>query len=219
MAGSADEQAIRAAAVAHLRAARPRARIIHELNISDCRADLVLVEEEVITTVEIKSGKDTLDRLDRQAQVFRAHSHHMIVIADQRWFETFNYDRGGQGYRPVAGLAAVRTTGFSLWHWPVLKKRYEHDHQAYPWDMPRPTRRQPPAAKLLDLLWVSELQRQALVAGVQFGLRDPKDKLIDRMVWEMTGAQIFRAACAELRAREFRTEADAPIPLNNERTE
>ena len=70
MTGSVAEERIRAKVEAGFRSAYPDARIIHELVIGACRADVVAVTPDKLVLAEIKSERDSLERLDRQTKNF-----------------------------------------------------------------------------------------------------------------------------------------------------
>lgn len=207
MAGSQAERDIRDAVVDHLRASLPGARIVHELVVGQCRADIAAIEPECLTLVEIKSKKDTLDRLKRQVEEFEPACHRFIVVADQRWFEEFDYRNGqGRGYRPGDGLDCVPIG--SAWRWPKAERgQFLYD---WGWQLPRRTEWEPHAAKLLALLWKYELIAEAGKHGVAANTRSTIGTLIRDMTWMMTGREIAHAVCRQLRARHF-PEADAPI--------
>ena len=86
--GSAAEWEIRDALVLYLRAHLPQARIIHELVCGGRRVDVAAVEPERILLFEIKSEKDTLDRVEAQTKAFALYGHFVAVVAAAKWFET-----------------------------------------------------------------------------------------------------------------------------------
>lgn len=207
MSGSEAEREIRDFAAAFLRRQRPAARIVHELVVEDCRADIAAIETERVVLVEIKSSKDTLTRLSRQVSRFTAAAHMTIVIADKRWFEEFDYTGGGRGYRPTRELTKLPAP-VSLLRYPEPKEgefTYKNHWQLR--DHPRP---EPHAAKLLGLLWKGELLAEAARHRIVSNSRSTVSSLIKDMVWMMTGREIALAVCRQLRARPF-PEADAPI--------
>lgn len=204
---SAAETEVRDAAVAFFHAETPGARVIHELNVGGCRADLAVVEPSRLILVEIKSSRDTLGRLARQVKHFTAAAHATIVIADAKWWTTMPGGDGKTYLNPVAALrdGASYHPARDLWHYPRVKQEYG----AYEWRLPKPSLRQPHAQMLLEILWKEELLHAARDAGVSTKTRWPMADIIDAMVWNMTGEQIARAACAALRRRHF-AEADPP---------
>lgn len=204
MSGSAAEREIRDAVADFAREQLSGARIVHELPVGGCRADLAAVEEERLTLFEIKSERDTLSRLERQVRTFSAASHETIVVAHSRWFERFTYNSGGPGFRPSKALAVAS----NLWHYPrpMPPEAAWYDR----WTFQRRTMAQPHAARLLDLLWKAELLREAADHGLPFGQRATCPHIATSMAWNMTGREIARAVCRQLRRRQF-PEADPPV--------
>jgi hypothetical protein len=78
---SGEELAMRALIVPELRKRYPSARIIHELPLrySSNRIDLAAVTETEIISVEIKSSRDSLDRLEGQLRAFQPISARIIT--------------------------------------------------------------------------------------------------------------------------------------------
>jgi hypothetical protein len=207
--GSAAEREIRDAVAEFVHREIPRARLIHELVVDDCRADLAAVEPERIYLFEIKSAKDKLDRLDRQLKRFSRSAHATIVVAHARWFEEFDYTSGGKGFRPLPALSdPCFASGADLWCHPEAVGRATQGR----WTLRRHwlERPEPHAAKLLGLLWKPELiveaQRHRIACGPRWTIR----ALIKEMAWLMSGREIALAVCRQLRVRPF-PEADAPI--------
>lgn len=207
MAGSSSEREIRDYAADRLRQKLPEARIIHELVVGGCRADLAAVEPERITLVEIKSERDTLKRLPQQVRHFERASHAVLVIAHARWFDTTPYHNGRDRFVPIRELSDGAGSS-SIWAYPE-----EADRPMYgAWAMPRywSAQIQPHAACLLELCWKAELLSECHRHRIAASSRSNCTDMIRDMAWHMTGAEIARAVCRQLRGREF-PEADAPI--------
>lgn len=195
MSGSAEERAMRDAIIPRLRLLCPGARIIHELVAGDCRADLAAVETDRVTLVEIKSRKDTLERLKRQMEAFKMHGHRVVLLIDQKWISR------GDSLREAAGRA-------SIWRYPEPTNLGLYTPGE--WRMFFDAQPQPRASCLLQLLWRSELIEECERRGIASGRRDTMNDMIRDMVWLMTGREIAEAVCRQLRKRRF-PEADAPI--------
>jgi len=85
---SSDAQ-IRNALVSRLLAAGyVREQIRHEVPLdlasSDGRADLVVIRSDALVGVEIKSGKDTLERLTKQRPRYSARFDRIVIFSDAR---------------------------------------------------------------------------------------------------------------------------------------
>lgn len=208
MSGSAAEREIRDYAARRLREMIPGARIIHELVVGGCRADLGAVDAERVTLVEIKSSKDTLSRLERQIRHFERAAHGVIVVADEKWFDRTPYDNGKPRFIPSKPLSDVLGYRHKLWAFPENAERKMYG----PWSLSRPwsPQAEPRAADLLGLLWKQELLAEASRHQISAGSRSTISQLVRDMAWMMTGREIARAVCRQLRMRHF-PEADVAM--------
>ncbi|EQA97292.1 hypothetical protein [Sphingobium sp. HDIP04] len=209
MAGSSAEREIRDYAAGRLRDMLPNSRIIHELVVGGCRADLAAVQPDRVTLVEIKSERDKLDRLARQVDHFTRAGHDVIVIAHERWFDTTPYQNGAPRFFPSDELMeAARGHTRAIWAYPEAPGRYlygEWEPKRYWSEQPEPH-----AAQLLNLMWKEEMLAECRGYGLKATARDNMMKLTRLMQLELTGKQIARSVCRQLRLREF-PEADAPM--------
>lgn len=228
MAGSAAEQAIRDAVVVRLRELFPDGRIIHELNTQgqgSHRIDVASVTPNKIIAVEIKSGKDKLDRLDHQIDAFMRRSDWLFVAAHRKHFNEFREDYWREDVPPRLRLNhdAARTlhrvtTDGDVWCFPCgddgrLEGRFRGDPV---WPVNRhfyDLRFEPAPADLLGLLWAGELRSECARHGLGSGNRRTITEMIVDMCAHMTGRDIRAAVCRQLRARPF-AEADEPVPLD-----
>jgi hypothetical protein len=184
------ERYLRGMAVDRLRALMPEARIVHELNVEvgTCRVDLAAVAPDRLVFVEVKSRKDKLDRLAKQAAIFAPACHRLVVCyASERWDVSTIYSASDY-------LAEV---------WP-------QDRQEW-WSL-RDTFKPPNTSAMPNLLWRDELHDEAVRASLQPTKRAPRQPLM-AMLWEhLTGRQVVAAVCRQLRARHF-PAADPPVSL------
>lgn len=196
MAGSTAEREIRDAISCHFRLLQPEARVVHELAVGGCRADLGIIDVEHVTLVEIKSAKDTLTRLKRQCRVFVEAAHRTVAVIDEKWW------KHGQG-------ALREHTGYQveLWHWPCPSAIPQYNRQ---WRARRPSIAQPAPRRMLEILWKQELLDEAAAHGIAVKTRWTCREIIDAMAYYMTGQQLAKAACRQLRHRSF-VEADPAI--------
>lgn len=71
-----------------LSAGIPRDAIRHEITLdsasSDGRADMVVALDRALVGIELKSGKDTLDRLESQRERYSARFDRLVLVADVR---------------------------------------------------------------------------------------------------------------------------------------
>jgi hypothetical protein len=205
MAGSADEREIRDATIAFIRENFTNARVVHELVIGQCRADLAAIEPERLTLFEIKSRKDTLNRLKRQVSTFERASHLTVVVAHAKWFEEFDHaGRAGRGFRQTGELSGIP----NCWRYP--KPVPGEFVYSFGWQLPRPTIEQPHARRLLEVLWKAELLAECQRHRVSATTRSTCETMIRDLAYHLTGREIAQAVCRQLRGRPF-PEADEPI--------
>jgi hypothetical protein len=66
------------------------------------------------------------------------------------------------------------------------------------------------SSDLLQMLWAEELRIESSLHRLACGSRETRGTMIRNMSLMMTGQEVSRAVCRQLRARPF-AEADAPI--------
>lgn len=207
---SAAEREIRDAVVAWCRSEMPDRRIVHELNTCGTgspRADLAAVGREELVLFEIKSERDTLDRLKTQIPAFLEISHHTVLVAHRRWFDVRVLRDGSTCQVPSERLeeARRRLPIGCLWAYPKPSGAGEwamlDRHQRPP---------QPRAETFLRLLWRDELMAECALHRVGVHRRATMQHMIREMAWAMSGKEVARAVCRRLRRRAF-AEADPPV--------
>lgn len=197
MAGSSSERAIRTAVVDYFHRAEPKARVVHELNVAGQgtnRADLGIVLPDYLILVEIKSEKDVLKRLEKQFREFARCAHEVLIVAHDKHFDG-------------DGLKAQPWIGWS--------------HKEHIWRYPEPTTGdfrwrfnryrphiQPHSYAMLDMLWAEELTTVCGLHGV--GVSTRRWEMIRDLQLMLTGDEVRKAVCQQLRSRHF-AEADDPI--------
>lgn len=204
MAGSCAEEAIRSELDARLHRMMPDARIIHELVVGGCRADVAAVEPCRISLFEIKSERDTLERLAEQVRSFLPASHWCCVVAARKWFDETPYKTGHPRLAwPLGGM------GYDIWCHPEPVEDFPAD---YRWRIPprlHLAARRPNTMSMLEILWRDELAAEAAKHRISYRSRASKTALMSEMFDLMTGREITAAVCRRLRMRSF-PRADAP---------
>lgn len=198
MAGSSSERAIRDAVADFARRNLPNARIIHELVVGACRADLAAVQPDRVTLFEIKSEKDTLDRLEKQARTFLDASHETVIVAHEKWFVA-------RGSWEVFLGPSVHA---NIWRFPEPEEAGKW--VPHKWAFKKPDIRQPAPRAFLDLMWRAEMVAEAEWHFLPATRRMTMEAIKSEMAFGMTGSEIAEAVCRQLRARPF-DEADPPI--------
>jgi hypothetical protein len=191
---SGEERAMREAIAAWARARWPDVRIIHELVCDECRIDMAFVRANDLIGVEIKSSRDSLDRLDRQIGTFARRIPEVWIAVAPRWEKKLRARRSGEGYRRAGTLI-------------VADGRVREARAA--------ERDELVIMQMLDWLWQSEAariaQRTEVIPGVT-PTRAPLRKIRPMLARLLTGNEIIREVCTELRARPaFGMQSDRPV--------
>ena len=210
---SSEELAMRTLLDPVLRRRWPAARIVHELPLrySTNRIDMAAITETEIVAVEIKSSRDTMTRLAAQIAGFLPISGRIIVALAPKWNVDlpmkWNDARTIGSSQFTEAQSIIREAGqHKVWTWTVCHETGAvsefdgwHHHMEIPWSV-----------RLLDILWVQELQRVVVAHAVPVSAASRHDWLVRACCEHMTGRQVARAVCRELRRRPF-PWADAPI--------
>lgn len=213
---SSEELQMRELIVPELRKRYPSARIIHELPVrySTNRIDLAAVTETEIISVEIKSSKDVIDRLEAQLRAFQPISARIIVALAPRWNEQLptlktEYEGGAIGYREqfTETQQIIRRVG-GIEIWTVDAEAGSVTVTDGDWHRAR----KPWLAQMLDMLHVAELIDIAHRRRVVVPMRPTHLTLVSALVDMLQGREVAADVCRALRARDaFCEGTDAPI--------
>lgn len=188
----------------------PREAIRHEITLdsssSDGRADMVVALDHALIGIEIKSGKDTLNRLDSQRERYSARFDRLALVLDKRHEDAQLGQRLAIfSFGPPAAIARPNSGGGVTLH-PSLSGIPEMpwDFRGDGWstrDMLRPH-------AMLSLLWAEEAE-QALgrlqLDGVAPGGKrlNARCRIIDHLAEHVSIAQLRPRIAAALRARRL----------------
>lgn len=183
---SAAEKRIRDKCEAALRAQFPDARIIHELVVKQgsCRLDLAAVTPSRMVFIEIKSERDVLNRLEKQAKEARAVADLFRIVVAEKHLAKAREAFGWSGIVEEDDFAREIGT-----HWA------RQQFMGTPCSAPA----------RLQMLWSNELR---IVA--QCHPKANRTECILRASEYLTGSEVRQRVCAALRARHF-PRADPPI--------
>lgn len=84
---------------------------VDEVQVKGCRTDMVAFVGGVLTAIEIKSGRDTLERLQRQMELVDWRFRQTLVVTEPRHVEGV---RATVGARCGIWVCEERPTGFFL---------------------------------------------------------------------------------------------------------
>lgn len=185
---SSEELAMRDHIIAWGRERWPDARVYHELEVSECRIDLAFIRPADLIGFEIKSSKDTLDRLEKQKHVFSEHFPELWFAIAPRWEQTPGLYFSNK--LVIDADAGIRKPpyGFPPGH---------RHHFIWP--------------AMLCLLLAPEVRRIAHRLGISYKSRTSGQKIREDLAFRLPGQTIVREVCRELRARNTRWPADPPI--------
>ena len=183
------ERDMRDLVVCRLRKLRPEARIIHEVNCwgsGSPRVDVMAVSPDELVGVEIKSERDTLDRLALQVKAFRDRMHLVLCVHEVH--------RRNPEY--------PRFQGDEEWCYPVedLKR----------WTLHRFRRTPASSPALLGMLWHEELASIAARHACSVPRHATRKAMITVLALDLTGREVRHEVCRCLRLRLF-AEADPPM--------
>jgi len=219
---SSEELEMREIIVPELRRRYPSARIIHELPLrySTNRIDLAAVTENEIVSVEIKSSKDVMDRLEAQLRAFLPISSLVIVGLAPKWNEKLGAIKVHRpGRNSMSAYTAhvqqrtetqeiIRRVGHTTETWTVDAEAKTFDVtdggyvlNKWPW-----------LSHMLHMLHVSELRFIADEHRIAVGKRPTHESILSQCVDLMNGREIRKAVCAALRRRNaFCAGTDDPV--------
>jgi len=199
-----------AVTAALLSAGVPRDAIRHEITLdsssSDGRADMVVALDSCLTGIEIKSGKDTLARLESQRERYGARFDRLALVLDARHEPQDGHAMAALGFDTGRIFEAGR----------LRKCRDDHGGAAPPWEPPGwadlrraewgAAARMAPHA-MLSMLWADEVGRVGAEL-VQAGFVPPtplsaRYRLIPFLAEHASIGQLRARIATALRARRL----------------
>lgn len=169
----------------------PGCRIIREFVLGSRRVDLLFVAERDIIGMEIKSGTDTLARLEAQLAEYQRYMPEVWMAVAPRFVDDL----------PSGNAISIDSQGTIKQHWPTGGFK--------------PTRDELVCSRMLELLWRDEAAAIAVRTDI-VPVRVPKQfnrgKLLKLLSRLLTGNDIVAQVCLELRARSLvGAGSDSPI--------
>lgn len=184
-----------------LRIGVPRAAIRHEITLntssSDGRADVALALDHALIGIEIKSGSDTLGRLDEQKARYSARFDLLALVHDARHEKALLAADSIYGWGCLVSIEAGAVRPWRLGGLADLVAPGSRTH--------RSTRTSPFA--MLELLWATEVRSAAARLGLPH--EGARHRLIDRIGDRVSLTEIRREVVVELRHRGFNRWEDA----------
>lgn len=191
---STEEEQMRVQMEAGIIELLPGARIIHELPVWGCRADIAAVTEDRLLLFELKSSKDTLSRLNDQMRTFNACAHHAIAVIDNKFFDTSPYTNGGERF-----ASPDETDGMNIWAYPGPPEGLPTTG-IYEWKIPSGYwTRSPDPMMLLGVLFAGE--QRSLLREYELPVGSNQHERCVKLALELTGREISAGVCERLRER------------------
>lgn len=185
------------------RARWPGARVIYEHRVGGCRIDVMFALPDHLVGVEIKSSRDTFDRLAEQMRQFSHEIPELWLAVAPKWLEKAtdpNDDRvpWSVGRLVVAnGIASESVRG-------LYGQAPSYPHPARPDVML--------TAPMLHLLYRNEAHDLARRYGIKAPATMPLYKLVPLLARKLTGDQIVAEVCGALRSRPVAGWASDALP-------
>jgi hypothetical protein len=202
---SGEELSMRGALEAWGRARWPDSRVMHELSTGGCRIDLAFVSPTHLAGIEIKSSRDTLERLPRQLEEFAACMPELWLATALQWSGPLHDHEHPKYIGLPWGVGHVVVDGGGVVH---EKIKYAH------WELPYGALVDPLlTVPMLHLCHCVELTRIAAAAGLAHRRRATRRDLMTLLARRLTGDAIIAGVCEQLRARQTGWAADAPVSI------
>lgn len=164
-----------------------KVRIIEEKQIAKSRADVMLVLEEKLIGVEIKSDADTYARLARQVKDYNyvvvgsSHSKHIEEHVPEYW-------------GIIEAISKEESVEFNVLREPEINKRAQRTYKM---------------KRKLSILWRPELSHIQEINGMPKYKQRSKDfvitKIMEKVQWDLLHRQISE----ELFQRDYNTISEA----------
>lgn len=177
------------------RARWPGCRVVHELVVNECRIDMAFIQKDHIAGLELKSSRDVLDRLENQVKTFSAVLPELWVGIAPKWC-----DEVSAHTRYQTGLVCFDVENGETRSACPYRNHAEVDRTI--------------TVPLIDLLWRDETASIAHRMCVPIKKREAMCRIVPLLVRKLTGDEIVREVCRELRGRNAfpeRPKSDAPI--------
>lgn len=170
-----------------------KVRIIEEKQIAKSRADVMLVLEEKLIGVEIKSDADTYARLARQVKDYNKFFDYNYVVVGS------SHSKHIEEYVPeywgiIEAISKEESVEFNVLREPEINKRAQRTYKM---------------KRKLSILWRPELSHIQKINGMPKYKQRSKDfvitKIMEKVPWDLLHRQISE----ELFQRDYNTISEA----------
>ena len=169
-----------------------KVRIIEEKQIAKSRADVMLVLEETLVGVEIKSDADTYTRLARQIKDYNKFFDYNYVVVGSSHFKHVD-EHIPEYWGIIVATEDEQDINFQVLREPGINKRAQKTYKM---------------KRKLSILWRPELARIQEINNMPKYKQKSKDfvitKIMEKVPWELLHKQISE----ELFQRDYNTIGD-----------
>lgn len=170
-----------------------KVRIIEEKQIAKSRADVMLVLEEKLIGVEIKSDADTYARLARQVKDYNKFFDYNYVVVGSSHSKHIE-EHVPEYWGIIEAISKEESVEFNVLREPEINKRAQRTYKM---------------KRKLSILWRPELSHIQEINGVPKYKQRSKDfvitKIMEKVPWDLLHRQISE----ELFQRDYNTISEA----------
>ena len=170
-----------------------KVRIIEEKQIAKSRADVMLVLEEKLIGVEIKSDADTYARLARQVKDYNKFFDYNYVVVGSSHSKHIE-EHVPEYWGIIEAISKEESVEFNVLREPEINKRAQRTYKM---------------KRKLSILWRPELSHIQEINGMPKYKQRSKDfvitKIMEKMPWDLLHRQISE----ELFQRDYNTISEA----------
>lgn len=170
-----------------------KVRIIEEKQIAKSRADVMLVLEEKLIGVEIKSDADTYARLARQVKDYNKFFDYNYVVVGSSHSKHIE-EHVPEYWGIIEAISKEESVEFNVLREPEINKRAQRTYKM---------------KRKLSILWRPELSHIQEINGMPKHKQRSKDfvitKLMEKVPWDLLHRQISE----ELFQRDYNTISEA----------
>lgn len=170
-----------------------KVRIIEEKQIAKSRADVMLVLEEKLIGVEIKSDADTYARLARQVKDYNKFFDYNYVVVGSSHSKHIE-EHVPEYWGIIEAISKEESVEFNVLREPEINKRAQRTYKM---------------KRKLSILWRPELSHIQEINGMPKYKQRSKDfvitKIMEKVQWDLLHRQISE----ELFQREYNTISEA----------
>ena len=170
-----------------------KVRIIEEKQIAKSRADVMLVLEEKLIGVEIKSDADTYARLARQVKDYNKFFDYNYVVVGSSHLKLIE-EHVPEYWGIIEAISKEESVEFNVLREPEINKRAQRTYKM---------------KRKLSILWRPELSHIQEINGMPKYKQRSKDfvitKIMEKVPWDLLHRQISE----ELFQRDYNTISEA----------